>query len=102
LNEQQNYVTHDLTLAAIIHALKMSRHYLFGMRFIFMGDHSGLEYLFGKPNLNAEKARWLAILNEFGFEIRYIKGKERRVANALSRRVQVNYITTMSSYGKNL
>ena len=54
LNEhEQNYVTHDLELATIIHALKMWRHYLLGMRFVMMSDHSGLRYLFDQPNMNA-------------------------------------------------
>jgi len=39
------------------------------------------------------------MINEFDFEIRYIKGKENRVVVALSRRIQVNHIATMSSYG---
>lgn len=42
------------------------------------------------------------MLSEFDFEIKYIKGKEKRVADALSRRVQVNHTGTMSSYGKYL
>jgi len=67
-----------------------------------MSDHIGLRYLFDQPNLNARQARWLAMINEFGFEIRYIKGKENRVADALSRWVQVNHLAAMSSYGTNL
>jgi hypothetical protein len=43
LNEHEvNYVTHDLELAAIVHALKMWRHYLLGRKFVLMTDHSGL------------------------------------------------------------
>ena len=57
-----------------------------------MSDHNGLRYLFDQPNLNARKARWLATLSEFDFEIRYIKGKENRVADALSKRAQVEFI----------
>ena len=67
-----------------------------------MSDHIGLRYLFDQQNLNARQARWLAMIDEFDFEIRYIKGKENRVTNALSRRIQVNHIATMSSYGTNL
>lgn len=48
-----------------------------------MSDHSGLRYLFDQPNLHARKARWLAMINEFDFEIGYIKGKENRVTDAL-------------------
>ena len=43
LNEHEvNYVTHDLELAAIVHALKMWRHYLLGRKFVLMTDHCGL------------------------------------------------------------
>eukprot|EP00253_Pinus_taeda_P003285 PITA_03285 len=44
----------------------------------------------------------LAMISEFDFEIRYIKGKENRVADALSRQIQVNHLTAMSSYGTDL
>lgn len=48
LNEHEvNYVTHDLELVAIIHALKMWRHYLLGKKFTLMTDHSELKHLFG-------------------------------------------------------
>ena len=67
-----------------------------------MSDNSGLRYMFSQPNLNAKQARWLATLSEFEFKIRYIKGKKNKVVDALSRRVQVNHIAAMSSYGKNL
>jgi hypothetical protein len=43
LNEHEvNYVTHDLELAAIVHTLKMWRHYLLGRKFVLMTDHCGL------------------------------------------------------------
>lgn len=42
------------------------------------------------------------MINEFDFKITYIKGKENMVADALSKRVQVNHIVVMSSYGTNL
>lgn len=103
LNEhEQNYVIHDLELVAIIHALEMWRHYILGGIFVIMSDHRGLRYLFNQRNLNAKKARWFATLSELEFEIKYIKGKENRVADTLSRKVHVNHITTMSSYGTEL
>jgi len=52
-----------------------------------MSDHSGLRYLFDQSNLNVRYARWLATISEFDFDIRYIKGKENQVADALSRKV---------------
>lgn len=67
-----------------------------------MSDHIGLRYLFEKPNLNTKQARWLAMINEFDFEIRYIKGMENMVEDALSRWVQVHHLEAMSSYGTDL
>ena len=80
-------VTHDLELEVIIHALKIWRHYLLGRRFVLMGDHSGIRYLFNQPNMNVRQAIWLATLSEFDFESRYVKGNKNMVVDALSRRV---------------
>lgn len=67
-----------------------------------MSDHRGLKYLFDQPDMNVRKARWLSMTNDFDFEIRYMKGKQNRVADALCRRVHVNHIAAMSSFGTNL
>lgn len=67
-----------------------------------MNHHSGLRYLFYHLNLNVKQARWLATPGEFEFDIRYIKGKENIVANAINGRVQVNHVTIVSSYRKYL
>ena len=56
---EKKYATHDLELAAIVHALKMWRHYLMGRRFALRTNHCGLKYLFDQPTLNDRKARWL-------------------------------------------
>ena len=50
-----------------------------------MSDNISLKYLFDQQNLNARQARWLAFLSEYYFEIEHIKGKENKVADALSR-----------------
>ena len=67
-----------------------------------MSDHSGMWYLFDQLNLNDRQAWWLAMISEFDFEIRYIKGKANRVVDALSRQVRVNHLTAMISYGTDL
>jgi hypothetical protein len=71
-------------LAAVIHALEMWRHYIMGTKFLLLMDNSGVKYLFNQPDLNAREARWLDFLREFDFEVRHIKGKENKVADALS------------------
>jgi hypothetical protein len=58
-----------------------------GRRFLLLTDNNGVKYLFNQPDLNARQARWLAFLREFNFKVRHIKGKENKVADALSRRI---------------
>jgi hypothetical protein len=93
-----NYVTHDLELVSIVHALKMWRHYLLGRRFVLMTDHCGLRRLFDRPKLNARKAMWMSLLSEFDFEIKHIKGKENRVVDALSISIKVIHLELVSTY----
>jgi hypothetical protein len=95
---EKNYATHDLELAAIVHALKKWRHYLMGRRFELRTDHNGLKYLFDQPTLNARQSRWLEFLCEYDFEIKHIKGKENKVVDVLSRRVHELHATTISMY----
>lgn len=71
--------------------MKMWTHYLIGKMFLLISDHIVLQHLFDQPNLNGKKAQWLATISEFDFEIRYIKGKENRVENSFSRKIQVNH-----------
>ena len=75
---------HDLELAAIIHTLKMLRHYLMGRKFLLKTDNMSLKYFFDQSNLNARQARWLDFLSEHHFELKHIKGKENKVVDALS------------------
>jgi hypothetical protein len=59
---ERNYMTHDLDLAALIHTLKMWRHYIMGRRFLLLDDNNGVKFLFSQPDLSARKARWIAFL----------------------------------------
>ena len=73
-------------------------HHLIGRNFILVMDNKGLKYLLDQPNLNARQARWLAFLSEYDFEIQHIKGKENKVANALSINAKLNFTATISTY----
>jgi hypothetical protein len=92
------YATHNLELAAIVHALKKWRHNLMGKRFELRIDHNGMKYLFDRPTLNSRQSRWLEFIYEYNFDIRHIKGKENKVVDALSRRVHELHATTISVY----
>jgi hypothetical protein len=51
-NHEVNYLTHDLELAAMVHTLKIWRHYLMGKRCELYTDHKSLKYIFTQSNLN--------------------------------------------------
>jgi hypothetical protein len=51
---EENYPTHDLELAAVVHALKIWRHYLIGHRCEIYSDHKSLNYIFTQDNLNLQ------------------------------------------------
>jgi hypothetical protein len=103
LNEHEiNYMTHDLELVAILHDLKMWRHYLLGRRFVLVADHCGLRHLFDQPKLNSRQARWMALLSELDFEIKHVKGKENRVVYALSISIKMIHLEEVSTYEMNV
>ena len=56
------------------------------------------EVFFDHPTLNARQARWLEFLCELDFEIKHIKGKENKVADALSRKVQEMHLASLSIF----
>ena len=95
-------MTHDLELVAIVHALKMWRHYLLGRKFVLMTDHCGLRHMFNQPKLNARQARWMSLLSEFEFEIKHIKGQKNKVVSALSRSMKTIHLETMSTCETNV
>jgi hypothetical protein len=99
---EKNYDTHDLELAAIVHALSKWRHYLMRKRFELRTKHNGLKYLFDQSTLNVRQSRWLEFLCEYDFEIKHIKGKENKVVDALSRRVHELHATTIRMYRTNI
>jgi hypothetical protein len=103
LNDNEvNYVTYDMELDSIMHALKMWRHYLLGIKFVLMTYHSGLRYLFDQPKLNLRQDRWMDLLCEFDFEIKHIKGKENRVVDALSISMKLVHVVVVSANESNI
>ncbi|KAI3821411.1 hypothetical protein L1987_08979 [Smallanthus sonchifolius] len=81
-----NYPTHDLELAAVVFALKIWRHYLYGVKCTIYSDHKSLKYFFEQKELNMRQRRWLELLKDYDCEILYHPGKANVVADALSRK----------------
>lgn len=89
---EQNYPTHDLELAAVVHALKIWRHYLYGSKCEIYTDHKSLKYFFTQKELNLRQRRWLELVKDYDCTIHYHPGKANVVADALSRK---SHLTTL-------
>nr|GEZ75755.1 putative reverse transcriptase domain-containing protein [Tanacetum cinerariifolium] len=83
---EKNYTTHDLELGAVVFALKIWRHYLYGTKSIVYTDHKSLQYIFNQKELNMRQRRWLELLSDYKCEIKYHPGKANVVSDALSRK----------------
>ncbi|KAL4011098.1 hypothetical protein IC575_028145 [Cucumis melo] len=86
-SHEQNYLTHDLELAAVVFALKIWRHYLYSEKIQIFNDHKSLKYFFTQKELNMRQRRWLELVKDNDCEILYHSGKANVVADALSRKV---------------
>jgi ribonuclease HI len=88
--QEENYPTHDLELAAVVHALKIWRHYLIGHRCEIYSDHKSLKYIFTQNDLNLRQRHWLELIKDYDLGINYHPEKANVVADALSRKKYCN------------
>ncbi|GKD98279.1 reverse transcriptase domain-containing protein, partial [Tanacetum coccineum] len=86
---EKNYTTHDLELGAVVFALKIWRHYLYGTKSIIYTDHKSLQHIFDQKELNMRQRRWIELFSDYDCEIRYHPGKANVVADAFSRKERV-------------
>jgi hypothetical protein len=89
---EQNYPTHDLELAAVVHALKIWRHYMIGNKCQIFTYHKSLKYIFTQKDLNLRQRRWLEFIKDCDLDIQYHPGKANVVADTLSRKSQTNML----------
>ena len=81
-----NYPTHDLELATVVFALRIWRHYLYGVPCRIFTDHKSLQYLFSQKDLNMRQRRWIELIKDYDCTIEYHPGKANVVVDALSRK----------------
>ncbi|UYV60890.1 hypothetical protein LAZ67_1002684, partial [Cordylochernes scorpioides] len=91
---QCNYSTYDRELLAIYLSIKFFKHLLEAREFTILTDHKPLIYAFKQKNEKASprQLRHLQYISQFTTDIKYIKGTDNIVADALSR---VDAITTI-------
>ncbi|GJW96384.1 putative reverse transcriptase domain-containing protein [Tanacetum coccineum] len=85
---EKNYTTHYLELGAVVFALKIWRHYLYGTKCTVFTDHKSLQHILNQKELNMRQRHWLEFLIDYDCEIRYHPRKANVVADALSRKEQ--------------
>src|SRR5688572_23431403 len=98
---EKNYPTHDLELAAVVYALKIWRHYLYGVHVDIFTDHKSLQYVFTQRDLNLKQRRWWELLKDYDMSILYHPRKANVVADALSR-LSMNSVSHIEDEKKQL
>nr|GFB58295.1 retrotransposon protein, putative, Ty3-gypsy subclass [Tanacetum cinerariifolium] len=68
---EKNYMTHDLELGAVVFALKILRHYLYGTKCTVFTDHKSLQHILDQKELNMRQRRWLELLSDYDCDIHY-------------------------------
>jgi hypothetical protein len=91
---EEKYLAHDLELVAMLHALKIWRHYIIGKRCEVYSNHKSLKYIFTQPYLNLRQRIWLKLIKNYDLGINYHLGKADVVVDALSRRSHLNMLET--------
>lgn len=85
-DNEKNYPTHDLELVAVVFALKLWRHYLYGAHCEVFLDHQNLKYLFTQKVLNLRQRWWLKLLKDYELSIQCHLIKVNVVADVLSQK----------------
>ncbi|GKA13839.1 putative reverse transcriptase domain-containing protein [Tanacetum coccineum] len=93
---EENYTTHDLELGAVVFALKIWRHYLYDTKCTVFTDHKSLQHILDQKELSMRQRRWLELLADYDYEIRYYPGKANVVADALSRKERIKPLRVRS------
>lgn len=83
---RQKYPTHNLEIVAVVFALKILHHYLYGEMCEMYTDHKNLKYIFDQRDLNLRQRRWMELLKDYDCTILYHIGKANVVVDALSRK----------------
>ncbi|GJW57059.1 putative reverse transcriptase domain-containing protein [Tanacetum coccineum] len=74
---------------AVVFALKICKHYLYGTKSVIYTNHKSLQHIFNQKELNMRQRRWIELFSDYDCEICYHPGKENVVADALSKKERV-------------
>ncbi|KAF8088610.1 hypothetical protein N665_0535s0002 [Sinapis alba] len=90
LNEtERRYTVQEKEMTAIVHCLRVWRHYLLGSHFSVKTDNVATSYFQTQKKFSPKQARWQDFLSEFDYTLEYKPGKVNVVADALSRKAEL-------------
>ncbi|GKA19410.1 putative nucleotidyltransferase, ribonuclease H [Tanacetum coccineum] len=94
LNEtKRKYTVQEKEMTAVVHCLRIWRHYLLGLRFVIKTDNIATSYLQTQKKLSPKQAHWQDFLAEFDYRLKYKPRKANVVADTLSRKAEFTAIT---------
>ncbi len=86
---ETRYSVTDKEALTVILTCRHFHHYLWGTQFTVITDHQPLTSIFKKKTKSSRMTRWILELREYDYNIQYIKGKDKLVADQLSRPVRL-------------
>ena len=95
---ETNYLTYDLQLVAVVFALKIWRHYLYGETCQIFTNHKSLKYLLTQKELNLRQKRWLELIKDYDLVIDYHIRKANVVGDALSWKSFIIFANIRTTY----
>nr|XP_009793982.1 PREDICTED: uncharacterized protein LOC104240794 [Nicotiana sylvestris] len=94
---ERRYATHEKELLAVVHCLRLWRHYLLGTPFVVKRDNIAVSHFVTQPKLNGRQSRWQELLAEFHFNLEYRSGNTNHVGDALSRRADLASVCLLAT-----
>ncbi|GJU88102.1 putative reverse transcriptase domain-containing protein [Tanacetum coccineum] len=97
---EKNYTTHDLELGAVVFALKIWRHYLYGTKYIVFTDHKSLQHILDQKELNMRQRRWLELLSDYNMKFVITSEKQTHITKQLKQKT--SQLKTLAYYSKRM
>ncbi|KAL2246590.1 UNVERIFIED_CONTAM: Transposon Tf2-12 polyprotein [Sesamum indicum] len=94
---ERRYSVHEKELLAVVHCVRLWRHYLLGSPFVVRTDNTAVSHFMSQPKLTSRQARWQELLSEFHFVLEYRAGSSNHAADALSRRADLANLESIAA-----
>ncbi|WMV14030.1 hypothetical protein MTR67_007415 [Solanum verrucosum] len=90
---QNNYIITEQELLVVVYAFEKSIDYFLVTKVVVHTNHVSIHYLMAKKDAKPRLIRWVLLLQELDFEVRYQKGCENKVAGLMSR-LEMNVVVS--------